>query len=252
MKKSIFLFFVCSFFSFSCIFAQFSVMPKAGINFSNVAFSNELEQSFIDGFNFEKKSVTGFIGGAAFQVGLLEGLSVQPELLFIQKGFLLDLGPFGESKFTINYLEVPLLFKYTHDLELLKIFVNLGPSFSLGLGGKVKTTTPFGDDEASVKFGEAPANTTDVYFDNRLDLGLQGGLGVAVTLGPGDVVLEGRYGYGFSNLFDKDEALNLTREDVKTQHRVISIQLGYSIPLGNDPVKSRLKNRKPVKYKKRR
>ncbi|GAB4401351.1 MAG: hypothetical protein OHK0053_23920 [Microscillaceae bacterium] len=82
--------------------AQISVMPKFGLTFSSVSFSEDLEDAF-DLVGIDNQSKFGILGGAALNVGLSDLFSIQPELLFIQKGTSYEeLGI--ELDFTVNYL----------------------------------------------------------------------------------------------------------------------------------------------------
>jgi hypothetical protein len=48
-------------------------------------------------------------------------------------------------------------------------------------------------------------------------------------MGPGAVLLEGRYTHGLSNIFDDDDT---TTTDFKIRNRAFGLFVGYSIGLG--------------------
>jgi hypothetical protein len=211
--------------------AQVSIIPKVGVTLSNVAFKETQEG---------QQSLTGFLFGAGFNFPLGETFSIQPELIYLQKGYALsyrdDQGAKSDAKVHLNYLEIPLLAKVAFGSESVKAYLNAGPSLGYGLGGNVNVKTDiFGaplELTFPVKFGEEPANPNEVgtYFDNRIDLGVQFGGGLAFKAGPGSLILDARYGYGLSNL-SKDSS-GSSSNDSKSQNRVIAVSLGYSIPLG--------------------
>ena len=205
--------------------AQVSIIPKAGLTISNVAFKEEEEG---------QKSTTGFLVGAGFNFPLSEDgfFSIQPELLYIQKGFGGESTNNGINSKTdnhFNYLELPLLAKISFGSETVKGYVNAGPSIGYALNGKLSS----GGISVAYKFGKEPSNYngSDIYVDaNRLDFGLQFGGGVGFQVGPGSLLLDLRYGYGLTHLLK--EQTGQQSGDNKSQNRVIAISLGYAIPLG--------------------
>ncbi len=213
--------------------AQVTIIPKVGFTFSNVAMKQEE-----DG----QKSKTGLVLGAGFNFALdSDGFfSLQPEILYTQKGYRTETFKNADSKkrdYTLNYLEVPVLAKISFGSESIKGYVNAGPSLGFGMGGKwAKTDVSSATtktEEASIKFGTEPASYSgkDLYVDNRIDFGLQFGGGVGVKLGPGSLILDLRYGLGMTNLM-KAIPNQATSDANKTQNRVVAISIGYAIPLG--------------------
>lgn len=165
----------------------------------------------------------GFTAGVAVNLPIASSaFSFQPEIKYIQKGtrshFNLHLTGSdasyysGHMRIRSNYLELPLLVKYTFG-ENTKYFISAGPSLSVGLGGRVK----FGDYNGKVKYGEPErADQIDVYFANRFDFGVQAGAGVIFA---DKVLLDLRYGTGLTSL----------QKGVKTFNN--SFQLTVGMPL---------------------
>lgn len=197
-------------------FAQMTVIPKAGVTFSNVNFTDDM----LDGED-DSESRIGFMLGAALEIGLNEKFAVQPELLFVQKGFQFS-GDGWEDKYTINYLEVPVLFK----AKFGKFYANAGPSFAFGLGGKNKWEDGPDSGDLDIKFGDDPGNSEDIYFDNSFDLGIQ--LGVGYQVGP--VVVDLRYGMGMSDINDEPDGFS---GDWAFKNRSWQLTVGFPIGLGN-------------------
>lgn len=207
-------------------FAQMTVIPKAGITYSNVNVTDDMLE--LEGAN-DPNSKIGFMVGAALEIGLNEKFAVQPELLFIQKGFEFE-GSDGSESYTdsykINYLEIPVLFK----AKFGKFYANAGPSFAFGLGGKNEWEYSYQgvseDGEEDIKFGDDPGNTDDIYFDNSFDLGIQ--LGVGYQVGP--VVVDLRYGMGMSDINDKPDGFS---GDWSFKNRSWQLTVGFPIGLGD-------------------
>ena len=200
-------------------FAQISIVPKAGITFTKV--SSEEEDFFEVGLRL------GYTFGAGFNIALGEIFSLQPELSFIQKGVkssyeesLTDLSIRYEMKqetnVGINYIEIPVLARATFGSGT-RFFVNAGPSIGVGLGGKAKfsgtykaydnSELVFSESESEdfkVKFGSSSdEESEDVYLDNRIDIGVQFGIGALIA---DKIVVDLRYGMGLTSLSDDSDS----------------------------------------------
>jgi hypothetical protein len=205
--------------------AQMTIIPKAGASLSNIAFEDD---------GGETKSKLGLILGVGLNFQVSELLSVQPELQFVQKGFRVDesfsfdgMTEKYEASISMNYIEIPVLVKTTFGSDNFKFFLNAGPSIGIGLGGKSKIDYSYSDGVSNfsgsstgkVKFGDEPdSNEEDLYFDNRMDLGLQLGGGFLIAK---KVMVDIRYGLGLSNLV----------EDEGSKNRVIQFTVGVPFPM---------------------
>lgn len=215
MKKNLFFAaLLAAGFMFSEAKAQtISVGPRLGVNFSNISTEEDLDT----------KMTTGIHGGVAVNIGLNDMFSIQPEILYTQKGYEVETtGEFlgypvkMEQDATLNYLQIPVLARLSFGDDT-KFFVNAGPSFGFGMGGKAKTTTTF--------MGKESNEDTDIESgDMEMDLGLMVGAGVGIKAGPGMLTLEGRYDHGFSAIF----------KDVpnETKNRTIGVSVSYMFPIG--------------------
>ncbi|HEY3402917.1 MAG TPA: porin family protein [Ohtaekwangia sp.] len=205
-----------------------TIIPKIGFVVSS---TNATPPDDEFGTKNELSSGTGFTFGVGYNhpIGTVgKGLfSLQPELSFIQKGFKAttsgetNIGEayydyVADQHYKINYLELPVLAKIEFGSPTARFSFLAGPSIGFGLGGKLKGDLTLDDGyekykndiDADIKFGDAPEDAEeidDVYFDNRLDFGLQ--LGAGVTL-YNKVAIEVRYGLGFTNLSDDHDTAN--------------------------------------------
>lgn len=206
-------------------YAQITLTPRVGTTFSTIAFSDLIEEDLETGNN--KQSAIGFIAGAEVGFGISDMFSIQTGLNFTQKGTEYELGGVT-STITTNYLEIPLLARVHFGSDKIKGYVNAGPSLGLGLNGKVKAEGFGVSFEEDITFGDGDGE--DDFFENSIDLGLQFGAGIGYLLGPGQIVLDLRYGLGLSNLFETPDGFD--RSDFKSTNNVFAISLGYAIPLG--------------------
>jgi hypothetical protein len=210
--------------------AQVSFIPKAGITLSNRAVKDKEEG---------QKSNMGMVAGLGINLPVSEGgfFSVQPELLYIQKGYKTEED--GESnKLYLNHLELPVLAKVSFGGESVKAYVNAGPSVGFNMGGKLKYEFENESESIKLRFGDKENTDETWYIDkedyNRVDLGMQFGGGLALQAGPGSLILDARYGLGLSNFRKAPETIpsGMSKSDFKNQNRVFALSLGYAIPLG--------------------
>ena len=196
---------------------------KAGVNFASIA-QNETEASYTD---YEKKSVTGFQGGLTFDLGLSDIFTIQPEVLFIQKGgkstYRADDNNKLVNRYYFNYIDVPILakLKFYGDGGGSGFYFIAGPYVGLAMSGKVKSTlTVLGaDTESEDDF--TFDNDTDQERAKRLDYGVSFGGGVKINR----LILDLRYNLGINNISDND-ADNTNDEKPFLRHRGIGLTAG--------------------------
>lgn len=218
--------------------AQITITPKAGLTLSSIARSKDYKDE-LKSEGGKNVLSPGFAFGAAFELGLSDNVSIQPELLYIQKGTKEKYESQGESgtiQFKMNYLELPVLLKFASGAtDEFHFFGYVGPYFGYALKGKNTFKSGGTTFTTKIKFGEGDDSLEEVYVNkdeaNRLDVGAYLGGGVKIPLGPGAVSLEARYGYGFVN-YNKDDSGQLSKDQLKSQNRTIGIFAGYAIPLG--------------------
>lgn len=160
---------------------------RAGINIAS--------QNFDEDINIDQSPIIGLNFGITYELVFSERFSIQPELHYIQKGFKYEFDGFIGStsiSFSLNYLELALLNKYTiadigNDGGLYLGFI---PYVGFGLNGKSKFEF----------LGES--ETEDVEFDDelkRIDLGLGFGMGASF----GNFYLDFRYNHGLVDISDE-------------------------------------------------
>jgi hypothetical protein len=119
-----------------------------------------------------------------------------------------------KNRTVLHYLEVPILAKYTITIDkIYNLYFNAGPDFGFLIAAKTKTsgssqiyidnqgtplTDPQGDPMPSATFDGNLNIKKDL---NTLNLGLTGGLGISNEFESGELILELRGSYGFSNIW---------------------------------------------------
>ena len=165
--------------------------------------------------------MTSFAGGGFVRFGFGR-LGIQPEILSVTKGAEIDGGGTGgeDASYKIEYVEVPVL---------LHLPLTYGASFAPYVMGGPAFAFEIGCEES---LGGTETDCDDVaggLLSQRksIDIGLSAGGGLAFAMGPGAVLVEGRYTWGLTNLNDSEAA-----DPIEVKNRSILLLAGYSIPLG--------------------
>ena len=151
---------------------------KGGINYTTLTAKNT------DGIDYK----VGLQAGAFANFGLSDLISIQPEVLYSQKGAQVE--DASDFKLKLNYIDVPVLVK----VNAGGLFFEAGPQ--LGILASAKATD--GSTDQDVKEGY-----------NTVDFGYVAGLGYQLETGP---MIGLRYNGGISNIIkdgpDSDKVRN--------------------------------------------
>ena len=180
--------------------AQVGLGIKGGVNLANIGGTDAPPGS---------KTLTGFAAGGYVEISLPLLFTIQPEILYSQKGSTYDQSIFGTSvKITakFNYLEIPVLVKYSFPVPVVKPSLYAGPAVGILLSAKAKAEAAGQSQEEDIK-----SQTTSTDF----------GLVVGASAHIAVIAVDVRYTLGLTTI-DKTGA-------TKGYNRVISIMVG--IPL---------------------
>jgi hypothetical protein len=167
----------------STAFAQFGI--KGGLNSSSYRGSDV-------GSNIT--TATNFTAGISYDIGLLLGFSIQPEVLYTRRGGIYDF-PSSNYKETdkLDYIDVPLLLKFELPIPILSVYVEGGAAYSFLLSAKRKAEWNGASSEGDIK-----DNIT------KNDLSLIVGAGVNIFF----IEVDARYVSGQKTI-DKNGNLNI-------------------------------------------
>ena len=184
---------------------------NAGVNLSRVAFIPRIPQVLLVQEN----------GGFTARYISEKNCGILVELNYSLRGWkerqdtIMNFNHYSRS---LSYLELPVLTHFYFDLgKGARIVLNIGSQIGYNVGEKV-LESPY-DGESYI-----PRYYDDDYrVQHKFDYGIAGGLGLEVRTGIGHFILEGRYYYGLSDVF------NNTRADVflNSHNQVITIKLSY-------------------------
>lgn len=205
-----------------------SIGPRVGVNFATVR-ATDGDEEIRDAYNDAVENNAGIQFGAVVNFGVSDMFSIQPEVLYSQRGFtaeesLFEDEPLGDISIDMrmNYLEVPVLAKLSFGGENVKGFVTAGPSVAYWMSGKTKTSFAGEEEEEDYEFDD---EYVDGVKENRLDIGASIGVGMAYRLGPGALNLDIRYGFGLSDIAKYED--DRPDDEPKGSHRVIGLSLAY-------------------------
>lgn len=170
-------------------------------------------RSKVDGEKEKTDIKFGFSAGLVVNIAISDNISIQPGLQFVQKG--------GKGKdeeesvtLTLNYIEVPVNFIYNFGETTSSFFVGAGPSFGVGISGKLKYKAGDYAGSAKIKFG---SNEGEDNF-KRMDIGanILAGYNISKSL-----FISANYTHGFSNLVVGGNEVG------KLSNRYCSVKVGW-------------------------
>jgi len=179
---------------------------KGGVNLSNLYVDDVKDENMKVGINI----------GLFSKIPMTRGFSIQPELLYSNKGSKLTydniIAGEGEYRFNLNYVELPVLAV----VNLTKnINIHAGPYVSFLTSANVKDLKSDGTEN----------KVTDLKADNfnRFDYGLAGGIGFDFQ----NFTLGARYNYGLGEIGKSGTLSGELTKDSKNSNVSIYIGLGF-------------------------
>ncbi|TGE14836.1 porin family protein [Hymenobacter elongatus] len=198
---------------------------RAGTNYANLAGDVQNENTYNNKF--------GFLGGIMLNADLSgDGfLSVQPELLFSQKGFenrpteytnVLGTTQKREGQVTYSYLDVPVLFK----VNASGLIFEAGPQYSYLLNAKDETQVTTRSGLTGSTSSSSSHDQKDLGRLNRNELGYVAGIGYQTEAG---LSLNLRYTGAFNDFVKSDDGAYFDGDLKNARHSAIQVSLGYLI-----------------------
>lgn len=201
--------------------------PRVGVNFATLR-AVDAENEYRKHFNEALEYTTGAQFGAVVNFEVSDILSVQPEILYSQRGYKANPAFYENSSngsasvnSRMNFLEVPVLAKLSFGGESIKGFVTAGPSASYFMNGKMKYTFDGKEEEEDYEFNDYVGGTKA----NRLDVSANVGAGIAFALGAGALNLDVRYGLGLSDISKYED--DRPSDKPKAVHRMFGVSIAY-------------------------
>ena len=194
---------------------------KAGLSVSYFSKMEKIE-------NGTRLPLPGAVAGISYEYLLSKFFSIQPELLYAQRGMHFKL-TYSENeteaeRIILNTVQLPFLFKFRYPIGSWSIFAETGVYGQFAFNGK---SVSFKTDDRSNK------DRTDLKFEKdgwqRWDAGIPVGIGSNVKLGPGVLFLDCRFDIGLIDIMN----METKPSDYKAHYnRSGEITLGYLFGLG--------------------
>lgn len=184
---------------------------KAGVNIANITGSDVDDfmdvLSYFAGASLSNKTLMGFSFGGFVTYNFSPTVALQPELLYSMKGFTITAeGEDEDVDVKMDYIEIPVLFKFMFGKGTAKPYLFAGPSLGILVSSKMKS-------------GGESVDAKDLW--KTTDVGVVFGGGVGFPLGQGALSLDGRYTMGVTNTPDAGDA------DINIKNSNISFMVGY-------------------------
>ncbi|MBP7792487.1 MAG: outer membrane beta-barrel protein [Candidatus Goldbacteria bacterium] len=195
-------------------FNPFHFGLKAGLNLANLTGDDVAKDADM---------LMGFCGGAFVSYAFTPWFSLQPEVLYSQKGTSYEYASSesdyqSKESWNLNYVEIPVLAKFSIPTgSAFTPVIYAGPAISIKTGASI-----YNEKTISGITEKKTVNISEVI--NSTDFSLVAGAGVEIKVGPGAITLEVRYDMGLTTIINNND--NPVKIDVKTT--AIAILAGYS------------------------
>lgn len=182
-----------------------------------LAGANVADQAGADVFT--PHDVFGFIGGAFLRVDLSSRVAIQIEALYAPKGGKenTDKNPEDDpDRLKIEYLEIPLLLRFSLSSGGVRPSVFAGPSVGIELSCEY-------DAYPGGASGSVPCLDAGI-LTRPADVGVAFGADLDIPLGAGSLVIDGRGIVGLGTIDDSPD-------DLDYRNRLLSLTVGYRFHL---------------------
>lgn len=197
---------------------NFSIGLNAGANFSKMDFTPSIPLGTLSS---PSMGLTArYITERYFKMIC----GIQAELNYSQRGWKEDItdGSGDTYSRTLTYVEIPLLAHLAFGKSQGKgarFIVNLGPQIGFLIGDKEKRSATWNTSNRTNGIVEQYGKDAERKFD----YGLVGGMGVELRTGVGNFIVEGRYYYGLSDIFNNSAANYFSR----SANQYMGVRLTY-------------------------
>jgi Outer membrane protein beta-barrel domain len=156
-------------------------------------------------------------GGGGFVRFAFSGLALQLEVLAVTKGSKVeDPETDDDLQVRLGYIEVPLTAVFALGNGP---YIFAGPAIGFEISCKAELTLAGHSEKA-----KCDDDAADIFERKKTDFGVVGGAGLQFRMGPGSLLVEGRYTHGLTNLVAGGG-------DDKVRNRSYAAFAGYAIPL---------------------
>lgn len=153
---------------------------KGGVSYANGPKVTNLKEYDFHGY-------TGWMAGIGYQAGRFAGFSIQPELLFKQKGVNLKNESIDAGKINMSYLEIPVNIQFGPDLIVARPYILASPFIGFNIANSWR------------KDGSSKSIKSDTI--EKIEYGFGLGAGVDVW----KLQLAFKYNWNFGHVIDLEQ-----------------------------------------------
>jgi hypothetical protein len=183
--------------------AQQGMLPGKRVSFGLLVGASAAKVGGSDVSDIDVGTRNGLVGGVSLGFRVSKLFSIEPELLYDQKGSKNDLGDDLQETLKLDYLEMPVLARVDLPVAgIIRPFFVAGPAF----GFQLKCNYGLSDGSSSVS-----ASCEDALEGTKaksVDVGATAGVGIAMPMGRQSFSLSARYTHGLSDTFDQAHIKN--------------------------------------------
>ncbi len=212
------------------VFGQVFIGPKVGVTFSNYGLSSKDKDVYNSNLNW------GLLGGVSFEIPFSSRFGMQAEVYFSQKGGILKRNenvsnttdyPYNCVHEKLNYVEVPILFRFRFQGRPLGGFISAGGEIARTFGGKRILGPKEDEKKHNIEIG-----TGDNHDYKPMDMGLLIGGGLSYELGVGELIFDARYVLGVARMGKIGSNVQEAYHEGNGTNRSIQLSLGIIFPIG--------------------
>lgn len=222
----------------SALSAQAQILrfgPKVGIQATRSVYDQPSSKQVYSSY-----PSLAYHAGGVMNVKVSDMFSLQTELLYLQTRKHVENKLAGDwQRESYQYVSLPMLLRASYPWGHNELYINAGPVVSYWLSGKGKVhhAEVFEFDVDVLEYEMAFSGNEDTYRylirePNRLQLGVDVGLGAVFPMGPNFLMVDLRYTFGHTNMVKANNSylpLSLYREDLLHTQQVLSLSVAYLV-----------------------
>ena len=194
-----------------------------------------------EGLTQKAGSRVGVEAGIAIGVPVTEWFTLGPELAYVQRGYHRDGTPgsvFPEERLVLGYADLAILGRIHPADGPARPYVTAGATVGRLLNARLYQTDPRTQEEQGIVLDPSGVNRgpwSEKSPMNRWNIGLCAGLGFSFAAGASQVMVEGRYRHGLTNIWNGvpvTDANGSPMGELNGFDRSISATLAWMLPVG--------------------
>jgi len=202
--------------------AQLTYFARGGMNLSSLVAIDP------DGKSDENySSLVGYQIGGGIDFAINDNMGIELSVLYAQRGSNYNRSEISQgvemsytAKLTMNYIDIPLNFRFSPEVGAGKLNILVGPKFGIGLSGNINSVMKYsfmGQTDSKSFDEKLTFGSHDTCDFKTLDMGVGFGLGYEIE----KFHFQATYTYGLTN------HINNPKNSAKGTQNMIAFSVGY-------------------------